>query len=268
MKKLEQLPPSKLMEELENRIKELNIYLSNHREKEDIGGQIRISKSHGCPQYYYVNKKGNKNGKYIPKKNIEFVKKVAQENYDEDFYKQALEEYIFLNRMLKQYQKKSTEKINNKITEDRKFLITTATLANEEYAEKWKEIKYHGKGFEKESTEFKTTNGLRVRSKSEILIAETLEKEDIPFRYEYPVRVDKTVYPDFYCLNARTRKEYLWEHLGKVDDKEYIEHNMIKFKNYAKHGYILGDNLIITYETSAYPLNTTDILKKIEVFLK
>lgn len=98
------------------------------------------------------------------------------------------------------------------------------TLADEKFAEKWCSIPYTGKEFQADEACFVTSFGLRVRSKSELIIAETLTREHIPFKYEYPVALTKyTVYPDFVCLNVRTRKTYVWEHFCRMDDAEYLE---------------------------------------------
>lgn len=52
-----------------------------------------------------------------------------------------------------------------------------------------------------------------MRSKSEVIIADLLNKEGIPYRYEFPLYLKEfnTVYPDFTILNVRKRKEIYWE---------------------------------------------------------
>ena len=60
------------------------------------------------------------------------------------------------------------------------------------------------------------------------MIAETLYKNKIPYRYEWPLSLKNenksTVifHPDFYCFNVNTRKEYVWEHFGKLDEEKYL----------------------------------------------
>lgn len=110
----------------------------------------------------------------------------------------------------------------------------------------WEAVTYKGLEFDAEDkTEFYTKRGERVRSKSEILIANTLNDNNIPYRYECPVEVDigKKLYPD------------------------YVVHNMWKFNEYKKAGLVLGINLFVTYETSAMPLGTGEIERLISLFL-
>ena len=67
-----------------------------------------------------------------------------------------------------------------------------------------------------DDTEFYSNNGVRVRSKSELIIANLLEQYDVPYKYEMPLSLDENgiVRPDFIALNVRLRSEYVWEHLG------------------------------------------------------
>ena len=45
-------------------------------------GRLRIIKNHGTEQYYHITEKGNRNGKYIPKENIQLVKSLLQHEYN------------------------------------------------------------------------------------------------------------------------------------------------------------------------------------------
>ena len=131
----------------------------------------------------------------------------------------------------------------------------------EEKIHSFLEEKYEpGKFDEDNTTEFITLKGERVRSKSELLISDQLNRYGIPYRYEKPVELQdwkKTVIcrPDFTVMNRRTGKIFLFEHLGKMDDEDYVAANMRKLDLYERNGYLLGDNLMVTHETSKVPLN-------------
>jgi len=67
----------------------------------------------------------------------------------------------------------------------------------------------------------------KVRSKSEVIIADRLFINAIPYEYERGliVKIPKTAEcpetemvwnPDFRVLNVRTGKEYIWEHFGRM----------------------------------------------------
>ena len=131
-------------------------------------------------------------------------------------------------------------------------------------------VEYEGKGFAEDAPEFYTSRGERVRSKSEWIIAELLEKEGIPYRYEYPVylRGFGKVYPDFTVLNVRTRREIYWEHMGMMDNPVYAEKAVNKIHTYEQNGMFQGEDLLVTYETSKNPLNQKVIMRMIQRYLK
>ncbi len=56
---------------------------------------------------------------------------------------------------------------------------------------------------------FYTHKGERVRSKSEVIIANLLYKYQIPYRYEFPLTIKDfgITYPDFLILNVRKKRK-------------------------------------------------------------
>ena len=125
----------------------------------------------------------------------------------------------------------------------------------------WKSLEYTSLGFSPDYAEYYTDNGERVRSKSEIIIANKLYRYNIPYRYECPLQLQSGVitHPDFTCLNVSTRQEYIWEHFGIMDNAEYACNAIRKINDYANSGYILGKNFIATFETSNTPINANYI---------
>ena len=73
---------------------------------------------------------------------------------------------------------------------------------------------------------------------------------NIPYCYEVPLYLKGYGYvkPDFKVLNVATRKEY-WEHYGMMDNKDYIIKALKKKNSYLSNNFIVGDNLIETYES-------------------
>ena len=116
---------------------------------------------------------------------------------------------------------------------------------------------------------FYTDKGERVRSKSEVLIANELYRHGIPYRYEYPVFNNGVIMaaPDFNCLNVRLRKEYYWEHLGMMGKEEYANRNTAKIEKYTLAKDFDETSLILTFETDRHPLNTKIIEQKIGTYL-
>ena len=115
-----------------------------------------------------------------------------------------------------------------------------------------------------------TDRGERVRSKSELNIANMLNKMNVPYKYECPIRLSngKIIHPDFTVLDVKKRREIYWEHRGMMDDRMYLKHAIERVKEYGKSGIYVGDNLLLTEETSTLPLGTNEIERLIRHFFK
>ena len=233
-------------------------------------GTLRISNNRGTPQYYLRTNPKDTRGKYIKAKDKELALRLAQKDYDKSVINGARKEIQLLNYTLTAYkrlekQNHIVEKIIENLKPLRQALITPIRLSDQEYAQKWQAVKYPHKDFPNDFPEYYTIRGDRVRSKSEILIADTLFRHNIPYRYEYPLTLKKragepiTLFPDFICLDLRTRNEVYWEHFGMMDNPDYIEQLVRKMHLYQSNGIISGQKLITTMETSTFPINSKQI---------
>ena len=240
-------------------------------------GSLRITQSHNSVQYYHIINKGDNTGTYILAEHRELAVQLAQKDYDKKVVESSAKEIKFLSKILKdctQFFKKNTlaEKIFQNLHKTRRALVEPVKLSDEEYAARWQAINYK-KDFIPENKNYRTIKDEIVRSKSEILIADTLNRMNIPYHYEFPIKLitedgtKRTFHPDFLCLNRRTRKEFLWEHFGRMDDAEYATQTVSKLNLFAHNGIFPGKNLITTMETSTQPLNTRQVKKLAEEFL-
>ena len=64
---------------------------------------------------------------------------------------------------------------------------------------------------------------------------------------------------DFTCLRLTDRKTILWEHLGMMTDPIYCQKAMKKIDIYSKNGFIQGRDIIYTFESEKYSLNTMNV---------
>lgn len=232
-------------------------------------GYIRVSYKHKCPQYYYLENRNERNGKYINKKHQQLVKDIQLRDYNKRLKRELEHQLYSLRKCLASYSSEKLIQIYEKIPVPRKNKITAKVISNSEYKEKWETTKYTPKTFDEAQTFLITANGEKVRSKSENIIADTLLRLETAYRYEAPVRIaDITFHPDFICLNLRTRQEVLWEHLGLMDDENYATNAIEKIRLYEQSGYKLGENLILSAETREHPLNSQEVEKIINKYLK
>lgn len=269
MAEIKYLTTDDLRQQIENRLNQLRTVLAgkNIEQIQTLKGSIRILKTSGKTQFYLITKKGDTNGKYISKKKISFVKAICQNNYDKQLVKELQKEISSLTACLKSYNPQKMQKLYLKQSLEKQKMITPVLLEQSDFSEKWQKKAYERKGFEEEEVEFNTSSGLRVRSKSELLIAEILVKMKIPFRYEFPVKLKEyTVHPDFFCLNVKNGEEIIWEHFGLVENPDYAAAMVKKIQAYQEKGYFPGKNLIYTFESLRNPLNTKQIEEIIKVY--
>jgi hypothetical protein len=160
-----------------------------------------------------------------------------------------------------------------KLNKLRRPLIHPASIPTQDFVELWQNVEYPRKPFSEDDYELFTSQNERVRSKSEIMIADTLHRLNIPYRYEFPIEIitekgiRRTFHPDFICLNLRTRQEFIWEHFGKMDDAEYASSAAQKLKLYERNGIFPGKNLIISMESSTSPLSSNLVEKAAKQYL-
>ncbi len=232
-------------------------------------GRLRVSSSFGVPRYYLRAQKTDKGGKYLKRSEIQKAVDIAQRDYNAAALEAAEREVAGIDALLGAWEKGSVEETYEKLILPRKQLVIPAVMSDEEYARIWKEVRYQTKGFKAGSKEIYSVHGHRVRSKSEGNIYDALDDFGVPVRYEAPIKLynGETIFPDFTLLNVKKRKQYFWEHLGKVDEYGYMDYNIDRVNDLIKSGYIPGDNLILTYEKLDVPIDLNIVKTYINHYL-
>ena len=229
-------------------------------------GNLRIAKNGEIVQYYHVAEKGDSQGKYLHKDQREYVCKLAQNNYDRKILREVCKEIKAIDAFLKAYNPEKLGLLYDKMNDMRKELVQPLYLSDEEYLRRWQEASYKSNPFMQEERVYVTKRGDLVRTKSEEMIADLYFEMGIPYKYECPVVLYNGVvkYPDFTLLKIDERKIIYHEHLGLLEDAEYRRANLIKINEYGKSGIVIGNNFLITFETSYCPFNLNTIRKTIQ----
>lgn len=232
-------------------------------------GRLRIRNKNDKGVYYRILDKNDSCGLYIPRKDDELARKLAQKEYEKKYKKHALEELESINRFLAKIDKCSCTDFYSKLNPIRKKLIRPFEISDSDTVDKWKSIDYEGLKFRDDDTSnYITDAGERVRSKSELVIANMLNKNNIPYKYECPLRINNyTIYPDFTMLNVKKRKVLYWEHFGMMGDTEYCNNALKKILSYSNGNIIIGDKLIATFESLNVPIDVKQINKLINYYL-
>lgn len=273
MTQTELLPPDTLTQQLKTRRLELLnlLNLKLKAQKNLPEGHLRIEQKKGRrpAQFYHFTNPEDTHGAYIPAANHELARRLAQKDYDLKLIKILQKQITLIERLIQLSENKITG-LYTKSCPARQKLISPVTLTDSQYVNSWQNITWQAKAFKDDTPEFFTGKGERVRSKSEVIIADTLARRNIPYRYEFPLTLKdgNIYYPDFFCLNLRTRQEYIWEHFGLIDKPDYAEGTVKKMKAFSENKIFPGKNLIITMESSYTPLSSRQVENLINEYLK
>ena len=238
-------------------------------ESENENGRLRCSKQGNYYRYYIGNK-------YLNKSQMNLAIKAANREYRKKLLQPIRTKISKLERLLQDLSCTwdEPEKVYDKLHPARKRLVDPIIPPTEEYIRRWLEEPYDVWEIldEDVSGEFYTQKGERVRSKSELIIADALYRYGIPYKYEYPLKLNNgrgaiTKRPDFVALNITSLEMVIIEHLGMLDQERYYRNSIDKIDLYERNGYMIGKNLILLHETSYSALNTGTVGRYIEQFL-
>ncbi len=236
-------------------------------------GYLKIVRSNGREQYYHVvQEHGVKTQTYISQNDVQKLERLAQKSYDLKVISLAEKEILAWETLLSLLPDDTIVDVVEQLAPARQKFIAPIVETDESYRKRWEAVTYEPGWFRDGAPVYITDRGERVRSKSELLIANLLYKLGIPYRYEYPVTIvvdgrEKTWRPDFMILDVKNRKEYFLEHFGMMDDasdSNYSLNALQKMQIYEENGMYEGKNMIYSFETSFAPVN----LKYLEMKLK
>ncbi len=234
-------------------------------------GKIHVTKSRNRIQYYLRKDPKDKTGVYLSKDKQKEIHRYMQKAYYEKVSRLIKAELHALERFLDSYQDLPTQirNVYSDMPDPMKHYVRPIDTSDQDYMESWSNIPFVPKEMLDYEGHFITDRGEHVRSKSELHIANTLNKMNIPYKYERPLEIRKgvVVHPDFTVLNKKSREVYYWEHRGMMDDREYAKHSVVRLKEYGRCGIFPGKGLIITEETSVFPLGSKEILDVIQTYL-
>ena len=240
-----------------------------------LPGALQISTVKGRPRYYhcYLDQEGNKQKKYIStKKEGSKIMELAQHSYNAAFLKTAKEQLKAIRKALRSIDENALADVYALLHSERKKLITPIVPDEDTFVRQWEQDEYQPGYFSDEAPFIRSNRGERVRSKSEKIIADKYYKLGIPYKYEKPLVVSKqtkriTIRPDFTTLNKRTRIQRYHEHLGRMDDPQYVQKALEKIRLYEENGIFIGEQLILTFESYEKPLDHRELELLIEKYL-
>ena len=183
----------------------------------------------------------------------------------ESLHKQILENQEVLNALLQEESTVEEVEVPIKPVEPAKPSDSTTKRKKKPESPKYE--------FRPGGTIHRTARGEMVRSKSEVIVANTLHALGIDYRYEYPVEgrfFSGIRRPDF-AFFTKSGNLILWEHLGMLNNRAYAEGWNKKLEWYRSNGFELEIDLFTTQDEEDGSLDSQVVFataKKIEGLLK
>lgn len=246
---------------LQNRINYLSMIIKSCEEslRNAPKGRLRSTHKGKIVRYYYRDLPDARSGRYLNKTEDPLVRALVQKEYEEKLLRAAKAELKQLQDLSVFIQHSSIETVDQLIHENKRSKITPLFLSDEEFIKKWQAQEFEKSDFEADD-DLISDRGEKMRSKSELLIANSLNRRHIPYFYEKPVQIDgKVIFPDFTALNVAQRCECIWEHFGMMSDPSYADKALYKLNRYMANGYLPGKNLILSMESESVRFGTRQI---------
>lgn len=197
---------------------------------------------------------------YIPKKDKPFAVMLAHKKYDFFRLQEITQELSLIDSFLSKHS--SIPQSSQLLFEDTSFckLYSDISSNNSNALQEWLTEDYPKNSKYPNQLQHKCLSGQYVRSKSEVIIANTLFTHHIPYRYECELVLgNDTFYPDFTIFHPLTSNIIYWEHFGMMDIPSYCDQTYSKLKHFSHYGILPGIQLITTYETKQNPINSEQI---------
>lgn len=197
--------------------------------------------------YYYKHQHGLRY--YLGDGSIDEVKSLQRRKLLQTCLKRIDKNQVLMENVISSYQDISLGKV--RLTLSKAYQPADICLADmDERSDKgWGYQKYQRSNKYPEMLVHRTLKGDFVRSKSEVIIANTLHMKGLQYRSEEVTKVGNYYFaPDFKILVPSTGKIKILEHFGMMHDSEYREKAVWKMSTYIENGYRPYEDILFTFE--------------------
>jgi hypothetical protein len=233
-------------------------------------GRLKVRTVNGKTRFYVYD---NDRDRYLSLEDAPLIKALAQKSYDLDLLSHAKQELKILETTAAHYPA-PIEQLYDELSELRQDLVKPFVKPAEQLLQEWYARPFKSKPVDDSVPVILTERGERVRSKSEKIIADYYHHHGILYKYECPLKLDTTIrgysyeiHPDFTLFSKKRRTEIYHEHLGMMDKPSYYLSRMARLKNYEDNGYLIGERLLITFETEEFSLDIKNLEAKLKMML-
>ena len=230
-------------------------------------------KRHGDKAYYYLRKNygGEKlrEEEYIPKNKKDYISRLLQTHYSSKVVPYYEKQLKIISQLRAAIEKETDAKFYEKLSVESKRFLSPIVPYKPDVINAWQSKPYKRNNYRIEEAIHDSLRGEKLRSKSEVLIANSLFHAGVPYFVEPKMQIGTFSFcPDFLILRLSDYKEIIWEHFGRMSDPIYADSAIRKIQHYEASGYHLGDNFIATFETEKSPLSSRMVDNYIDRIIK
>lgn len=218
-------------------------------------GRLIIREDGKNINYLHMYKAGDRTVRRGITKDKELIRLLARKKYLQESLAILKRDIPLLEKMVEKHTAPITDNIIKAMPKAYRKLEPRDFLPDFQNRQEWAEADFRQSTDRLEERRHVTARGLKVRSKSEVVIADKLDFYKIPFRYEEMLYIENHSFaPDFKVLTERGI--VYWEHCGKVNDRRYMQRHKWKIGMYERADIVPWKNLIVTYDYEDGSLDT------------
>jgi len=240
-----------------------------HRLAQAPPGFLTANEVEGEYRYYQTSWDSNqkkKVRKYISAENHEVALSLAQKHEDRARLRVLERDLAGIHAYRKAYERMPVKEVRE--SNAMKLLLDElhGDLARE--LDEWMAAPYSRSQSYGGNLRHKTRKeGEYVRSKSEAMIARVLFDAGIPYRYEDALDLNgKIFHPDFTMRHPSTGEYFYWEHLGLMDEPDYVRRSLDRIRIFNLNHISPETNLILTYESQERPLDEEWVARLVQYY--
>ena len=210
-------------------------------------GKLSVSRKKG-KKYYCKHKDGKRT--YLGKEDLKEIQDLQLRKLLDEMTSRIKDNEILIGDFIKRYKEPSPYAVEADLgLAYQNETFDSLSLNGNKNSKDWGNLPYRRNNAYPERRTQKTLKGDFVRSKSEVIIANTYFTKEIQYRCEELIKVgDKIFAPDFSILVPRLNKIKYHEHFGMMHDKQYRDKALQKISTYIEAGYRPYEDIIFTFD--------------------
>jgi len=240
----------------------------------DYKGSVlrRTIPGNGKHYYYSVKQKGSKTYRYVGPSDHRIVRQVREARFLKEALRRVDRDINLMKSLRDGFLPFDPSSVCGSLPETYRGEVPPVSEMYERAGKKWlsKRLEFQ-RGFPEnypERKRHKTSDGVKVKTISELVVYERFKAAGLFQIYELPLPpadYGPTLYPDFTILSPVDMKsEIIVEFAGRMDRQDYREDFARRVGRYIASGFIPGVNLFFIFGDNDGNIDSTQITKVIE----